>query len=618
MAIPSLPQLLALPRILTLRERLLLMGGVLALVVGVSLSITSWYRAATVEQPAIGGTYVEGLLGAPRFVNPLFAPANDVDQDLVRLLYAGLFRIDANGAIVPDLATGFTIADDGKKITVKLRDDARWHDGANITADDVLFTIQRIQSAEASSPLRGSFLGVTVARVDEHTVQFTVERPLAVFLSALTVGILPEHLWIDIPPAHLPLAELNLRPIGSGPFLFVGLTKDRRGQIRSYTLERYAGYHDEPPYLERIVFRFAESEMALLDALERREIDGVGALLPLAGNAVTRSDVVRHAVQLPQTTAVFLNERRQPTLKDVRVRKALSLAVNRATIVAEALGGAGMAIGGPIIPGFAAHASPPEPDAFDPDAAAAILDAAKWERVSTEDAIGLRMKQLLLEREVEKKKAGAKKNELAATDDERAAIATRVQEELAPCAQCRVFPYHRMANGTLLAIELVIPDAPELVAMAAHLADAWGAVGVHVVQQVVPLERVRGERIPNREYDALLFSHILGPDPDPFPFWHSSQVRHPGLNLSYFSNKTIDKLLEDARATLNTEERATKYGEFQERLLEERPAIFLVTPRYTYAVADAVRGMALSQLTQAADRFASVTAWYTDVQRVWK
>lgn len=611
--IPTFRQFLRLPSILDTRERIALLAGIVAFVVGVALAGTGWYREQTVLQPAVGGTYVEGLLGEPRFVNPLFASANDVDADLVRLLYTGLFRFDEYGAVVPDLAERHEVTTDGKTVTVTLREGVRWHDGANLTADDVVFTIHLIQDVAAASPLRSAFRGVTVERVDERTVKFAIDRPLAVFLSALTVGILPQHLWSDTPPAHLPLAELNLRPIGTGPYRFVGLTKDRRGSVRSYTVERYAGVHRTPPLLERVTFRFAPDTDQLIAALNSREIDGIGTLIPVPPDALARRDIVRYPIRIPSSSAVFLNEKRAPALRELAVRRALSIAVDRRSLIANVLNGGGEPIGGPLIPGFTGVADPPAPDAFDAEQAATLLDGAKWTRVNPDAFIATRTSAELRKLEDEKKKAGKKKTELAATEEERTAIEARVREEL-----ISEQPYYRMKDGDVLDITITTPDAPELSAMAGQVQQWWRSIGIRVRLDTVPLERIRGEVIPNRAYDTLLFSQILGPDPDPFPFWHSSQVRHPGLNLSYFSNRAIDKLLEDARGTLDHEERGKKYAEFQKLLREERPAIFLTTPVLTYVMSSAVHGVRLTQLAQPADRFALMHEWYTETERVWK
>lgn len=612
-------QLLRTTRVVHPSERIALVFGALAFVLGITLMGVAWYREKTVVRPAVGGTYVEGLLGEPRLVNPLFASANDIDADLNRLLFAGLFRIDDQGSVSPDLAEHFEVASDGKTVAVTLRQNLRWHDGAELTADDVVFTVHLAQDPNAGSPLRGSFRGVTIERVDERTVKFSIDRPLAVFLSALTVGILPEHLWSDIPPTHLPLAELNLRPIGSGPYRFVGLTKDRRGSIRSYTIERYVGFHRTPSLLERITFRFSGERDQLLASLNGREIDGIGTLMPIPVDAITRRDVTRHAIRLPSTSAVFLNQKRSAALRDVAIRRALSLAVDRRAIITTVLDSAGEPIGGPVIPGFSSVADPPAPDPFEPDRAAQLLDSAKWARVDAATLVATRTSAELQKLEAEKKRSGKPRSQRAPTDEERTAIEERVRVEVAPdCTGCPELPYFRLHGDTVLAITLTTADAPELIGVAERIRDYWRAIGVRTRIDVVSIERIRGEIIPNRAYDALLFSQILGPDPDPFPFWHSSQVRHPGLNLSYFSNRAIDKVLEDARATLDHAERGKKYAQFQTLLADERPAIFLTTPTLTYAVTDAVHGVRFGQLTQPTDRFTTIAEWYIKTERVWK
>lgn len=617
---PTRQQLVRLPSVLTLRERVLLAAGVAAIIAGGTIVTANAYVRTTTAQPAVGGTYVEGIVGEPRLVNPLFAPANDADVDLTRLLFSGLFRTNELGVIVPDLAERHEVAADGKTITVVLREGIRWHDGAELTADDVVFTVHLIQNPNVVSPLRTAFRGVTVDRVDERTVRFTIDRPFAVFLSALTVGVLPEHLWSEIPPTHLTLAELNLRPIGAGPYRFVGLTKDRRGSIRSYTLERYASFHAQPPFLERITFRFFPSDDQLLAAFQNREVDGIGTLAPLSENAAVRRDVVRYPLRLPSSTAVFLNQRRYEPLRDDAVRLALDRSVDRRAIVSDVFHGAAAAIGGPVIVGFSPTADPPVPEPPDAGAAADALDRAKWERMAPDAYLAARTQQELRALEAEKRKtAGARAVIPPPTDEERKTIEERVRHEMEPgCTGCPVQPYYRMKGGAPLAVTVTTASVPELIATAERVRDAWRAIGIRVAIDAVPLERLRNDIIPQRAYDTLLFSQILGPDPDPFPFWHSSQVRAPGLNLAYFSNKAIDKLLEEARATLDRDVRGQKYAAFQKLLAEERPAIFLTTPTLTYAVSRAVMGLRITEITQPADRFATITEWYTETKRTRK
>ena len=116
----------------------------------------------------------------------------------------------------------------------------------------------------------------------------------------------------------------------------------------------------------------------------------------------------------------------------------------------------------------------------------------------------------------------------------------------------------------------------------------------------------------------LLFGENLGSDPDPFPFWHSSQNEYPGLNLAIFSNKTVDQLLEDARKTSDWETRKKDYLQFQKIVAQELPAIFLYNQTYTYPQDSSVKGFDVKNISMPSDRFANLSEWYEKTKRIWK
>ena len=162
------------------------------------LALAVFFSAThTIRVPADGGSYTEIILGSPRFINPVLAPANDADRDLVKLIYSGLMRYD-NGILVPDLAESYTVSTDSKVFTFKLRESITWHDENPFSADDVLFTIRLLQSADYQSPLRFSWQGVRAEKLDDRTVVLTLQAPYTPFLAQTVTGILPRHLWQDI------------------------------------------------------------------------------------------------------------------------------------------------------------------------------------------------------------------------------------------------------------------------------------------------------------------------------------------------------------------------------------------------------------------------------------
>src|SRR5688572_15346781 len=192
------------------------------------------YIHFTKEIPDFGGTMREGVIGNPRYVNPLLA--QDADKDLVSLIYSGLMKYDENGKIVNDIADSYSVSEDGLSYTFKLKQNVKWHDGEDLTADDVIYTMHAIQDANYGSPQRVNWQGIDINQLDEHTVNFTLKNKYGQFLNNMTLGILPEHIWSNIKSANFSLSEYNTKPVGSGPYKFDSFKKNSLGQIESYKL----------------------------------------------------------------------------------------------------------------------------------------------------------------------------------------------------------------------------------------------------------------------------------------------------------------------------------------------------------------------------------------------
>lgn len=174
----------------------------------------------------------------------------------------------------------------------------------------------------------------------------------------------------------------------------------------------------------------------------------------------------------------------------------------------------------------------------------------------------------------------------------------------------------RQKNGKALEITITTVDIPEYQQTVQLLAEEWQKVGVKVNTNVVSTQDIQSSVIKNRDYEALLFGQIIGTDPDPYPFWHSSQQESPGLGLAIFHDKDIDQLLEDARKATSDDDRRDKYVTFQNNLAKDAPAIFLYNPTYQYAVNEKVHGVQEKQyITQPADRFAALSTWFIKSRR---
>lgn len=532
-----------------------------AVLLGVSLvlfGLRAYYRTTEVVA-VVGGNYSEALIGAPQHINPIYALANDVDMDLSRLLFNGLFRLDQNQQLVNDLIIDYGMSDDQKTYTFYLRQDVKWHDGESMTSDDVVFTMRAIQDAEYQSPLRPSLFGAEIQKLTNYSFNITLAEPFAPFLTALTFGILPEHLWFDISPSTANLAERNLKPIGTGPYQFDQLTKDRLGNILSYRLKRTNDYYGEQASIRELTIRFYPDINSAIEALKSKSVDGISFLPQDAKDQLKRvKHLEYHSLRLPQYTAIFFNQK-NALLKQQEIRQALFWSVDRSRIVQDVLGGEGEVINTPILPGFLGHNPEADVHAYDVEAAKKLLDDNGW---------------ALLEGETVRKK-----------------------------------------DGKELAFALTTVEQPEYVQTVELLRQAWESIGIRVETRIISNEEIQSTVIKPRDYEALLFGEIIGSDPDPYPFWHSSQSKDPGLNLAVFYDKDVDQLLEEARQTSDAEQRRIKYLHFQNILAEQLPAIFLFSPRYTYAVNRKVKGIGEIYISSPSDRFLSISEWYIKTKR---
>ena len=203
---------------LTFLERAFLLGLFFVLALSTLFMLSEVIQNFSRKVPASGGSLTEGIIGTPRFINPVIA-RSEADKDLVALIYSGLMRPNHNGTLIPDLAETYTLSDDGTLYTFTLRANAVFHDGTRLTSEDVIYTIRQIQNPLIDSPLARAWEGVSVSAPDDRTVVFKLDTPYAPFISNATVGIIPQHLWQETTSETFAVHRLNTEPIGSGPFM---------------------------------------------------------------------------------------------------------------------------------------------------------------------------------------------------------------------------------------------------------------------------------------------------------------------------------------------------------------------------------------------------------------
>ena len=599
---PTLKQLKHLPEILDKKERRLAVGLEILIAVCLIFIIAIFYGRNFLPAPKIGGEYIEGLIGAPQYLNPLLSQTSDVDADIVRLVFSGLTKFNNQLELAPDLAEKWEKSQDGKTYTFVLKDNLKWHDGEPLTADDVIFTFQSLNDRNFKSPLLASFRGVTAEKVDAKTIKFILAETYPEFLETLTFGILPAHLWEEIPAQNANLAEYNLKPVGSGPWKFKSLAKDKLGNIRSFVLVPNPQYFGKKPYLQKITFKFYPDFETAISAIKNNSAEGM-SFLPkeLKPRLQGQKSLHYYSLELPQYTAVFFNQKQNDILKEKEVRKALALSVDKEKILTQVLREEGKIINSPILP-FDLEPSPDKKIGFDRDLANKTLEDAGWKQISAQDY------RAFLKQQQEK---AAKADAAATTAEEVQTEPAAVEEEMAP-------DFYRKKNDKILELAVTTVDQPENMKVAELIKENWQAIGVKVTLRIISGGKISRDVIQPRDYQILIFGIISGSGADPYPFWHSSQTQNPGLNLALLANREVDQILTDAKNAKDEEKQKPLYQRFVDFLATDVSAIFLYSPTYTYAVDEKIKGFDTSRITVPADRFNNLENWYIKTNRIWQ
>jgi len=593
--VPNLRQLKHIKKYYTKRELSIVYLCLIVIFTSFIFLGTRFYANHLETVPIAGGEYTEGVVGTPKYINPLYANVSDIDNDLTSLIYSSLFKRDNNGQLIKDLVSQYEISPDNKSYIIKIKDSVKFHNNSILTVDDILFTFNAIKDTQYKSPLRSSFTGVEIERVDDNTIKFILTEPYAAFLDLLTFGILPSELWQHIMPTAASLAELNLKPIGSGPYKFKSLVKDKAGNLKAYNLISFENYFGGQANIKELTFKSFVNYIEMIDALNSNLIDGTSYLPDEYKKEIAAQDSLNlHKLNLPQLTAIFFNLKSDGVIKELSIRQALSYSLDKIKIVNELMGEDGNVIDGPILPDSFAYSADIKKYNYELETAGKLLDEEGWKIVEISDDEILKAEEDF-NSEDEKVKLVAENK-----------IAMGVGK-------------WRMKDNQYLVIELTTVETSEYIKLAEKIAEAWEDINIKVQMNLIPAGKIQKEVIRQRKYSILLYGEIVGLDPDPYAFWHSSQSEQGGLNISNYANKEVDQLLEDARLTGDIEIRKEKYKKFQEAIARDLPAIFIYNPVYTYAQSKQIKGFDITSISLPRDRFSDIIDWYIETGKklVW-
>ncbi len=541
-------------------EKTLLVGLLSIILLSLVWSIKNTYQAITTPAPGFGGTLTEGFLGQPVYLNPVLAFSN-IDTALNHLIYSGLYKYDAQGNLEPDLAESLPeISEDQKQYTIKLKANVQWHNGKKFSADDVIFTISNLKNPEVKSPLKASWNSTTVEKLNDTTLKFTTKEISGPFVHNLTVPILPQNLWKKVPANAFAISDLNLKPIGSGPYRIQEIKKLPSGKIQAISFTAFAKYHGGEPKIENFIAKFYDTETDIANALKSEQIQTFG-YTPFeneVGLAFKKDSYTTLNLPTPQFQVLFFNFK-NPVLAERKIRLALAGITPTTELINQA---------------WANKAT--LTDSF--------LNFYTHTKSTTAPNTLEQINNLLLS-------AGYSKD-----------VATGQWQKNQKALELKLFTNDFYPNQ----------KAGELIA------SAYTAFGIKTTVNALPSKQLTDEVIKTRNFDLLVYGQKFGPDPDPFGFLHSSQKNFPGLNLSGFDNPETDKLLTSAHASTNQTLRLEKYAQLDQLIKEQAPILFLAHTNYAYVMHKTLKGVNFKQLFDTASRFFDTPNWYINETRVLK
>lgn len=521
---------------------------------GLLLLLASSCAVSTIPK----GMLVESSIGEPKNIVP-YIVSDSASYTIVGYIFNGLLEYDPSLRVVGDLAESYKIKKGGLEVILKLRKNIRWHDGAPFTADDVIFTFNLVLDPRTPTSYRSDYEKIkTIEKIDDYTVKITFKEPFAPFLETLMSPILPSHLAekmvgmrVERPIAKPEELRVNIgdtrtlllqgspfaeHPIGTGPFKFV---KWKRNE--SILLEAYQNYHKGTPKINKLLYRIIPDQAAIFNELKARRIDLAG-LTPLQFARQTGPEFEKfyRKLRYPSWGYTFIGfNLKKPIFKDIRVRKALAMAVDRDTIIKTVLYGLGQKLTGPFVPQSWAYNKKVKEIPYDPEGAAKLLEEAGW---------------------IDRDGDGIRENE----------------------------------KGEKLEFTLTTNQGNDVRKKIGELVTRWWErIGVKAKLRIMEWSSFVYEYIDKGNFDAVILGWSLGIDPDQYIIWHSSMTSKEGkgLNFIFYSNPRVDKLLEEGRKTFDRKKRAGIYREIHRLIAQDVPYIFLFSQQSLVAVSKRFKGI---------------------------
>ncbi|EHI96837.1 ABC-type transporter, periplasmic subunit [Clostridium sp. DL-VIII] len=478
--------------------------------------------------------------------NPLLSNTT-YDNNVNNLVYSPLILLDENNEFKPGLAEKYEFSDDQLTLTFHLRNDVKWQDGEDFTADDVAFTFTSMADPKYTGPRFNEISKIAGAQdyhdgkadsvsgikvIDKNTISFTYTTTYAPALSNFSQrGILPKHIWSKVNIADWDKqSDLLNKPVGTGPFKLTDFKPDQYVE-----LAKNDTYFGGTPKIDKFIFKVTNAETELSE-LAKGDLDVVELSSTKEEDLKTLKDAGIKIEEKPSANYQFMtmNSNRE-FFKDKRVRQAITYAINRKGIVDSLLGEHGQVINTPIsLAGWAYPESGLNSYDYSIDKAKELLKEAGWN-----DNSGV------LEKD-------GKQFEV----DLMVPTGNKIREQSAPIIQ-------------------------------QNLKDVGIKVNISTMDVASAMDKTKGEG----DYDMGLLGFTLEVDPgDADRYWSSSIANGSQFNFSNFINAQSDELIEKAATTIDRNQRKEIYAKWGQLLNDEVPYIFLYSQNAIHAYNPKLQG----------------------------
>jgi len=325
-----------------------------------------------------GGTLVWGVANQPTIINPILT-THSVSAGLLNIVLSRLIRINSKGQIKPDLAKSWEVSDNGTIYTFYLRENVKFHDGVEFTAEDAAFTYQQFIDQNNNSPYRTHFeLVQNLEVVDKYIFRITLSKPFPAFLYKLVEReIIPKHI---LDGKNLHNAPFNYHPIGTGPFKFKSWDKETN-QIE---LEANTHYFEGRPYLDKIIVKTYSNNSQLWAAIMRHEVDLVQWITSGDYSIIEKDPAFKaYAVPFKMYYAMVYNLK-DSIWHDQQLRQAIAYGINKKEIIDALPGFNGVESTGPFHPESIGFNPEVKPFEYDPIKAKMMLMHRGWQDMNTD------------------------------------------------------------------------------------------------------------------------------------------------------------------------------------------------------------------------------------------